>query len=94
MFQESGYYLWLVRDQLSNETDGGVTKSLADIPLHCGLNSTCKLYVPAGRLIIRTVTPGLVWSAAGGVGSVGKRTAADVVNAAPDGALRIETFMV
>jgi hypothetical protein len=83
-----------VRDHWESGTDGGVTKSLADIPGHCGLNNTCKLYVPAGRLMMSTVTPGFGWSASGGVGSVGNRTAAEVVNAAPDGGFRIDTVIV
>jgi len=52
------YQLWLVSDQLSRATDGGVTKSPSAIPAHCGLNNTCKLYVPAGRSMISTVTLG------------------------------------
>ena len=35
--------LWLVKVHESSETLGGVTKSLVDMPGHCGLNSTCKL---------------------------------------------------
>ena len=56
--QTDNTQLWLVSVHWSMGTDGGVTKSLDDIPSHWGLNSTCKLYVPAGRLIITTVTPG------------------------------------
>lgn len=56
----TSYYFesWLVSDQLANETEGGVTKSLSDIPGHWGLNRTSRVYVPAGREIISTVTPG------------------------------------
>ena len=66
----------------------GVLKSLDCIPDHCGLNSTCRLYVPAGKLIITTVTPGFSWSdcPAGSAGSSENRTANPVVNAAPEGA--------
>lgn len=44
--------------------------------------------------MISTVTPGLSWSAAGGVGSVSNRFASVVVNPAPSGGLSIWTFIV
>jgi hypothetical protein len=55
------------------------------------LNSTCKLYCPAGRLIDTTVTLGFGWSVcpAGRAGSPDNRSAAPVVKLAPAGAFRI-----
>lgn len=88
--------LWLVSVQLSIGTDGGVTKSLDFIPSHCGLNNTCKLYCPAGRLIMTTVTPGLSWSVipVGSAGSLSNRFARPVVMETPLGAFRIDIVSV
>lgn len=44
--------------------------------------------------MIKTVTPGFSWSGSGGVGSVEYRTASEVVNTAPLGALRMVTIIV
>lgn len=45
-------------DHESIGTRVGVLKELDDMPLHCGLKRTCKVYVPAGSEIVTTVTPG------------------------------------
>ena len=71
-------------------TLGGVTKSLADMPGHCGLNRIWRLYWPAGRLIVMTDTPGLGESAPpeGRGGSFWKRTACSEVIVTPDVGLK------
>lgn len=83
-------------DQESIAMNDGVLKSLSDMPSHCGLNSTCKLYCPDASSMVTTVTPGLSWSEApeGRAGSLGKRFASIVDILAPLGAERICIFIV
>jgi len=83
-----------VRDHWVSGTELGVTYEVDDTPGHWGVSRTSNVYWPAGKLMVSTVTPGLGWSGAGGVGSVLSRTASIVVNCAPEGAFKRSTFNV
>lgn len=89
--EKSELYLWLVRVQSANATLGGVTKSLEDMPGHCGLNRTWRVELPAGTSMVTTVTPGFGWSDWLSIsgGSLERRVAFVVPRTAPEGAFKM-----